>query len=207
MRRTTTTAVGLVALVVMLVLGVFSAGSASAHLFLYTGPLPSLLLILSEGPQIFNVTPEGFQINCPHFLGHIQVSNGVMWGLTAKVTGDYPGKCTVTGGSKGTISPVEYEISADGTISILKTITITAGSPANCSLLVEPTAENQNLSSLLFLKDPLNSGAILGHAAVGGIHSKGTNGLCSETEGNNHTKGSYFGLFLVWVHGGTVAWE
>ncbi len=205
MRRVTTTAMGLVALVAVLLLGVFFAGSASAHLFLYTGPLPTLLLLLSDSAQIFSFVPEGLQISCPHFLGHILFSGGTMWGLTTKVTGDYPGKCTMTGGSKLTFSPVEYELNADGTISILKTITITAGSPASCSFLIEPTAANQNLSSLLFLKDPLNSSALLAHVAVGGIHSKGTNGLCAE--GGEHTNTTYFGLILVRVDGGNVTWE
>ena len=129
-----------------------------------------------------------------------------MWGLTAKVTGEYPGKCKGFIGAKATVSPVEYEINADGTISVLKTITITIGSPWICSLLVDPVAANQNLSGLLFLEDPLApSLALLVHAAVGGIHSLGTNGECAEA--GEHPAGTYFGLILVWAHGGTVSWE
>jgi hypothetical protein len=205
MKRITTTATGLVALVAMLALGMVSAGSASAHEFLYTGPLPVLLLILSDNKQVFEVVPAGLAISCPHFRGHILFSGSTMHGTTAKVTGEYPGKCEVTGGSKATISPVEYELSAEGTISVLNTITITAGSPALCSLLVEP-ATNKNLSTLLFLKDPAAPTlALLVHVAVGGIHSVGTNGTCAT--GGQHTNGTYFGLVLVWVDGGTIQWD
>jgi len=208
MRRTTTTAMGLLSLV--LVLGVFSAGSASAHEFLLTGPLPALVLVLSDNTQIFEVVAGTFQIKCPHFIGHGILSNGsLMTGTTGKISGEYPGKCEVTGGSKATISPVEYELNANGSVSVInKTITIAAGSPANCSVLVHPDARNQNLTTLLFLKDPAApTSALLVHVAVSGIHSLSTGGVCATGGITLHTEGTYTGLLLVRIDGGTIQWD
>jgi hypothetical protein len=66
MKRITTTAMGLAALVAMMVLGVFSAGVAQAHTFLWTGALNSLLLILADGPQLFFAEEGGGAVECKH---------------------------------------------------------------------------------------------------------------------------------------------
>ncbi len=203
MKRTTTTAMSLVGLGLMLVLGVFS-GSASASEFLYTGPLPGLILVLNDNVQIFKPAPGTFQVECRHFAGHGILSATRMSEAEQIVTGSYS-KCEITGGSKATITPVEYLIGANGTVSVLNTIVITAGSPGNCSIKVNPGASNSNLSKILFLNNP--GGDLLLHVEVTGIHSTASNGLCGET-GVEKTEGSYFGLLLVWADkGGTIKWD
>src|ERR1035438_6396287 len=122
MRRATTTIMGLMALVVTLVLGVFSAGSASAqtlYLFLVTGPLPALVLLLNDNDQIFKVEANSeLRIICKHFGGFGLLSNGsAMWGSTGKINGKYS-KCNAEPGNKvTTVSEAEYEVNAQGSVT------------------------------------------------------------------------------------------
>lgn len=203
MKRTTKAVTGLVALTAILVLGVFSAGSASAHEFLWTGPLPGLLLILSDNTQVFHVTSE-FAINCKHFGGHGILSNGSSMSIaTGKITGKYSSCKTMPGEATATISPVEYELSASGTVGVIgQPIVITIAS-LNCSVKVSNGGPNGSLSQLLYLNQTSD---LLVHAEVSGIHSIGSGSSCGPA-GKEQTEGSYFGLLLVWVDGGTIRWD
>ncbi|HEX5853886.1 MAG TPA: hypothetical protein VFY36_12440 [Solirubrobacteraceae bacterium] len=206
MRRATTTAMGLVALVVMLVLGVFSAGSASAQLFLYTGPLPALILVLNDNNQIFTVEPASeiaFQITCRHFRGHGTTPIATMKAASVIIIGTYS-KCEATGGIPATVTPAEYEIGADGSVSVLKSIVITVAGAAKCSVKVNSGGPNDHLLLLLFLNNP--SGDILAHVEVSGIRSLSSGGVCGGA-GVEKTEGTYFGLLLVWAHGGSIKWD
>ncbi len=205
MKRTATSVVGLVSLVALLVLGVFSAGAAQAHTFLWTGALPGLLLALSDNSQIFQAT-ESFPaaVVCKHARFH-----GVVTKESSEhqiVVGEYS-KCEAFG-KAATITPVEYELNANETVSVINK-TIQVNVPAiPCVIHIEPSARNQALSRIRYLIDPNSEGTrLLLHAEVEKIHSRilGGAGLCGP-EGL-HTDGLYRGLLLAWVHGsGSLSW-
>ena len=193
---------GLVALVVMLVLGVFSAGPASAALFLWTGPLPALILVLNDNNQVFTAE-ETFAVTCRHFGAHgVTPSTGMSSGLVI-ITGTYS-KCEATGNPGAvTITPVEYHILANGLVAISKPIVITIAGLGKCSLKLSPGGANSHLEKLRFLNQPED---LLVHAEVESITSTASGGICG-TAGVEKPNGTYFGLFLVWVDGGTLKWH
>lgn len=202
MKRTTTSVMGLAALVAMLVLGVFSAGSAQAHVFLTLGTLPALLLVLGDGLQVFTAVEGGPQVKCKHARFHGKVTTESQ--LTQTVVGTYTG-CEAAG-FEATVSPAEYELNANETVSILnKTIVITVKT-VNCSIAVAP---QNTLKGIRYLKD-IRSPEIprlLAHVEVEKIVSTivGGSGLCG-AEGEHET-GLYRGLLLAWVEaGGSIHW-
>jgi hypothetical protein len=206
MKRITTTAMGLAALVAMLVLGVFSAGVAQAHTFLWQGAAPSLLLILGDGPQKFQAVPGGPTVECKHV--HLDGTVSAESQLAVTVKGTYTG-CEVAF-QAATISEVEYSISADETVSVInKTIEISTSGLVNCTIKVLATANNQSLKTIRYLVDPSSSSLrLLAHAEVENIHSdiEGGGGACGSV--GLHTEGSYRGLLLAWAHApGTLKWS
>jgi hypothetical protein len=185
----------------ILALGVVLAGGAQAHTFLVTGVTPpALLLVLADGPQSFTAIPEGGKVTCTHARFHGTVTKESQ--LTQVIVGEYTG-CTAFG-SAATVTPAEYELNADETVSIInKTIRISV-KVAKCSIDVAP----QTLNKIRFLKDPsAPTTRILAHAEVEKITStiQGEGTLCG-TKGV-HTEGEYQGLLLAWVEaGGSIQW-
>jgi hypothetical protein len=205
--KRTLTATGLLALVAVISAGVFSTGSALAgggpnSFFSWTGPLPGLLLVLSLNTQIFKATAETV-IECKHFRGHGFATNGnAMTAKSTIVTGMYT-SCSAAG-IGAVVSPAEYSINADGSVEVRgKPIVVTIPS-LGCSLKINNGAPNNNLRLLLFLNE-FNT-AVIVHVEVGNITSLGTGGACGPA-GVEKTEGTYRGLFLVSVHGGTIQWH
>ncbi len=209
MKRMTTTAMGLAALVMMLALSAFSAGAAQAHLFLWSGSLPALLLILNEGLQKFQATlPSGPVVTCKHAYFHGLITEARQ--LTVKVVGEYT-KCEAFGKSTGVkVSTAEYELNADGTASVLKPITIEAAGACKIDIA---SGSNQNLSTISYLLDIFSPEIhrLLAHADVEKITSTvlslgGGEGLCGVL--GESKEGVYHGLLLAWVHGpGNLLWH
>ncbi|HEX5853887.1 MAG TPA: hypothetical protein VFY36_12445 [Solirubrobacteraceae bacterium] len=203
--KRTTTATGLLALAAMLVLGVF-AGSASAgggpnSFFLWTGPLPGLILVLSDNLQVFKATSET-EIVCRHYRGHGTASNGTaMTTKSVTIVGIYT-SCIANGIVTAEVSPAEYTISADGSVAIVGKPIVVTVPELGCSLKIESGPPNNNLRLLLFLN---KTKAILVHVEVGKIASLASGGLCG-TAGELKPEGTYRGLLLVSVHGGNVHW-
>ena len=182
--------------------GMFSAGSASAggrpdSYFLWTGPLPGLVLVLSANPQVFMNEPMGPPIVCMHFGGHSILSNGqAMTVKTLAVTGRFT-KCELLGAA-ATVSTAELLFSADGTLSVVgKPIVITIPS-LNLSLKFNNGAPNTNLRLLLFLN---GQNDLLIHSEVSRLTS-----LASDAGGEEKTEGEFRGLLLALVHGGRLQW-
>jgi hypothetical protein len=202
--KRTTTATGLLTLLAMLVLGAFSAGSASAHDFSWTGPLPGLVLVLSDNPQFFEASP-GFSITCKHFGGHGIATNGkLMTTKTIVITGLFS-QCEAVGGFAAKVSPAEFELSAEETVGVIgKPIVITIPG-VNCSIKVSNGGANAALKTIRYLKDPLNSSAILAHVEVSKIVSFGSGGICGEPT-EEKPIGLYRGLLLAFIHGGIIRW-
>ncbi len=203
MKRIATSVTTLVSLVALLVLGVFSAEPSQAHTFLWTGALPGLFLALSDNSQLFFTEEGGAGLICKHARFHGVVTKERS--LTQTVVGGYS-KCEAFGHPL-TITPVEYELNADETVSIVnKTVQLSIPS-IPCVIDIEPSAGNQALSRIRYLIDPQDSTRLLLHAEVAKIHSiiLGGGGLCGPV--GLHADGLYRGLLLAWVHGsGTLSW-
>ncbi|HEX5852062.1 MAG TPA: hypothetical protein VFY36_03105 [Solirubrobacteraceae bacterium] len=204
--KRTTTATGLLALAAMLVLGVF-AGSASAgggpnSFFLWTGPLPGLVLVLSDNEQIFTSEPGGPPIECEHFGGHAFASNGkAMTTKEVTLTGVYT-KCFAANLFPATVSPVAFLLNADGSITILNPIVITVPE-LGCSLKLANNTANTNLRLLLFLNRKED---LLVHSDVRNLTSLSSGDPCGAA-GVEHPEGTYAGLLLAFVHGGILQWR
>jgi hypothetical protein len=203
MRRITKVAMALGAI---LALGVFSAGAAQAHTFLVTGvTLPALLLALAEGPQVFRAIEGGGIVTCAHARFHGKVEKESQ--ETQKLVGEYL-TCEAFG-LKATVTPAEYELNANETVSVInKTIVI---KPAGniCEIKIEPIAANQNLKKIKYLVDPNSvSKRLLVDVEVEKITSTvvGGGGACG-AEGE-HKEGLYNGKLLAFVHnGGNLIWS
>jgi hypothetical protein len=201
--KRTTTATGLLTLLAMLVLGAFSVGAASAHDFSWTGPLPGLVLVLSDNPQVFEAA-AGLTVTCQHFGAHGLASNGNLMTIkTIKVTGQYS-SCKATGGLGATVTTAEFEISAEESVAVVgKPIVITILA-AGCSLKINNGPPNNNLSKILYLNQP--GGDLLAHVEIGKITSLGSAEPCG-VAGVEKTEGTYRGLLLAKIDGGTLRWS
>jgi len=198
------TATGLSALAAMLVLGAFAGSAFAVPQFLWTGPLPGLVLVLSTNPQVFTAA-AGLEIICQHFGAHAIASNGKA--MTTKeftLTGLYS-NCKTEGAVKtgATVTPAEFLINADGSIAVLKSLVITVPEFINCSLKVIGGAPNNNLKTIKFLNNPSD---LLAHVEVINIESLGSGGACGEPTVAK-TEGTYRGLLLASVDNGTLRWD
>jgi hypothetical protein len=199
------TATGLLTLLAMIVVGVFSTGSALAvPQFLWTGPLPALVLVLSDNPQVFTAAP-GLEIVCQHFGGHGIASNGkAMSTKEITINGVYS-RCTAPAAAAPVVvTPASFLLGADGSVGIKNTIVITVGSPVGCSLKINPEEGNNTLKTIRYLNNP--SGDLLAHVEVEKIVSLGSNGACGLPSEEKAT-GTYRGLLLVSVDGGSLRWD
>jgi hypothetical protein len=190
------------AIAAMLVLGVF-AGSAEAHLFLWSGAVPSLVLALSENTQIFQAEAGGAEVKCTMAKFHGKIVSARS--LTQVLTGLYTG-CVGPLSAPATVTGVEYEFNADETVSVINKIITISIPAAGCEIVVGPQS---NLHAVKYTLDP-NSGdkALLVNANAVSISNtiKGGGGLCG-AEGH-HTNGTDSGLALVFVDaGGILIWH
>ncbi len=191
------------AVAAMLILGVF-AGSAEAHLFLWSGAVHSLLLGRGLSVQKFTAVSGGPSVECQ--LDNIHGLIKSKASLTQIATGLYS-QCEPILGITPEISPFEYEFNADETVSVLKTIVINV--PGICEIEVAP-AGNQNLSVVKYLLDPASQHkGLLLNVNVGNIHStiKGT--FASSCGGaGSHSGGTYTGNALIFADAvGTLLWH
>jgi hypothetical protein len=185
-------------------LGAVPAAPASAHEFLSIGgPLPVLVLVLSDNTQVYVFSPLS-AIECKHFVGHGEgPTPPAMAGMLQVITGTYSGCKVVASGAAATITPVEYEARAEGTVTIVQPIVITIPA-ANCSVKVDGGGgANKRLSQLLFLNRP--GGDVLVHAEVESIKSLSSGGACG-TAGLENRNGTYLGLFLARGDGAAIDW-
>jgi hypothetical protein len=204
------TATGLLSLVAMMLVGVFSTGSALAgggpnSTFSWTGPLPGLILALSVNSQVFEAA-AGTDIVCAHFRGHGIASNGkAMTTKEVTIRGVYTSCLAVKGSFGASVTPAEYLIGADGSVGVITTPIVVTIPGLNCSLKINNGAPNNNLRLLLYLNQATD---ILAHIEAKNITSLvfGGGGVCGE-EGQEKTEGTYRGLLLVSVDGGTLHWN
>jgi hypothetical protein len=193
---------GGLALMAVVAFGVLSTASASAHVFLWSGATGVKELLVGEGKQIFAPKAGGGTVVC----NTLNMSGTIVnkEALFDTLSGEYK-NCNALG-LEATVSPVEYEFSADETVKVNDIIISIPTIP--CKVLVLP---GQVLSRIRYLKDPLNANAELDHAEVTNIHSILTEGggACEELLGGKlSATGTYKGLALVFADGaGTLSWE
>lgn len=105
-------------------------------------------------------------------------------------------KCTAFGIAEAKISPVLYDIHANGEVDLLNTVTITA---PLCEVKVFP---KNKLKEVLFRS---LHGAISITAHVNGIESEGKGFACTYAK---ESKGTDVGVIDVWLtNGGTLLWH
>jgi hypothetical protein len=203
------TATGLLSLVAMILVGIFSTGSALASggpnsVFLWTGPLPGLVLVLSDNDQVFTLVPGGTSFECEHFRGHGIASNGkAMSTKEITITGQYS-KCFFAGAVPITVTPAEFLLNANGSIAVVgKPIVITIPE-LGCSIKVNSGGANSGLRLLLFLNLKED---VLAHVEVGHLTTLSSGGSCGGSPGEELPEGTYRGLLLVSIDGGTLKWD
>jgi hypothetical protein len=189
------------ALVVVFALSAMAAAGASAHNFT-ASVVPTLILTSAEGPQVF-VTLAG-TLECSTATGH-----GIALAKTSetqKVTVSYTGclAAITTGASVKPTEPItaEYEFNANGTVKILKAVTIVATLGTKCTITVPAQGP---LSSVSFANKGTKE--ILVSAKVTGIESSDVGGACKEVYTGSKT-GTYNGNNVTKADGtGSITWE
>ena len=192
------TATGLLTLVALVLLGVVSAGSASAHDFTWTGSLAALILVLSDNLQVFEAV-AGLDVTCSHFKGHGVLSNGTQMTVkTAKVIGQYTGCTAGKGAFAATVTPAEYEFSADESVAVINKPIVVTIPGIGCSLKISNGAPNNNIKTIKYLVRPND---LLVHVEAIKITSVGSAEPCGPPE-TPQPNGVYRGLLLVGLDGG-----
>jgi hypothetical protein len=202
------TATGLLSLVATILVGTFSTGSALAgggpnSVFLWTGALPGLVLVLSDNPQVLALSQE-LEFVCKHFKAHGIFSNGkAMTTKEITLVGTYTSCEAPAIGAPFEISKAEYLLGADGSLAVInKPIVITI--PAlGCSLKINNGGANNDLRLVLYLNRP---GDVLAHVEISHLTSLGSGGFCGEA-GAEKTEATLRGLLLISVDGGSIQWD
>jgi hypothetical protein len=192
-----------VALVAVFAFAAMAVQGASAHLFEST-KVPGLLLASADGPQLF-ITLAGHLV-CNSLKGHGIVTTAKA--LTQIATVSYTScSALVKGGALGTVAePIntEYEFNADGTVSILKDVTIlVTATGLKCTILVLPQSGLSTVAYDNRGSEPTREILILSH--VREILNSATGSVCAEQYSHSKT-GLYRGNAFVAVDGGEVSW-
>jgi hypothetical protein len=186
-----------VAVLAACALSVAVVAQASASTFLASA-VGALILDNQINTHLFKT--DGGVVECLKGTSHGKTT--ALSALTQVETVNYA-SCKAFG-SGVTISPAQYEFSADNTVSVLNTITVTSVSGA-CTVQVSPF-NNQNLGKVLYLADPSNSKALNIKAEVSGISYLSSGGICGPT--GELKDGTYNGESLAFLDGGgTLGWD
>jgi hypothetical protein len=169
------------------------AGASAAPKF--TASAIGTLSGTQSGNQVFTATgSEAITCKKAHTTGSVIATESA----EQEVTVEYS-ECTAAtflGNISSTVSNATYNLTANGTVHILNTITIHVGGIANCNIVVGPQTPTGSVSYAN------SSGKISQSSAVTGIVSTST-GLCP-----HGSTGTYSGSNLVErVGGGTLSWD
>ena len=180
------------AMVASLVFLVFTmhVASAGAHLFLAstTGKLTVKLL---TNPTFTNPTGTVQCLAARFTDGEVKTLKALF--LTSTIEFE---KCTAFG-LAAKVDLVKVKSTAEGSVSLLKTITATA---IGCTVTY-PSSKNQNLWTVKFKNTNKQIEKV---ATVSKITSFGTGGTCNYAEESN---GKFTGNALVGLLGGTIDWQ
>jgi hypothetical protein len=176
------------ALVAVCAVSVVVASSAGAHVF--EASKAGLILGKALATQKF-LTHAGL-IECTSLTAHGTVTSLKTLKQVAIIS--YSG-CKAFG-IAAKVSPAEYEFNADGSVVVLKTITVTA---TGCTVTVPG---GQTLSTLTYTNKPAGEIEIVPN--VTGITSSGVGAAC---EYASESVGTYTGASLTQLDGGSLTWK
>jgi hypothetical protein len=186
MRRIKYVGLALVAVFAMSVVA-----SASAHEFEASAPGNLTSKVLQT--QTFHTAAGNVECSALHLTGG---------SVTQLKTGKQEATVQYTGckafGLAATISPALYLFDAEGSVKVLKTITITA---VGCTVTV-PSAKNTSLTTIVYKN--ASGGQITLEPSVKNITSSGTGSACTYAE---ESLGTYTGTSDVGLVGGTLTWK
>jgi hypothetical protein len=179
----------MVATLVFLVLTMHVA-SAGAHLFLAstTGKLTAKLL---TNPTFKNATGTVACERASFVSGEVKTLKALL--LTSTIEFE---KCTAFG-LAAKVSLVNVLSSAEGSVSLLKTVTATA---SGC-IVTYPSSKNQSLWTVKFKNTNKQIEKV---ASISHITSSGAGAVCSYAE---ESSGVFTGNALVGLIGGTIDWQ
>jgi hypothetical protein len=171
------------------VLGCATTAAASAHSFIAskTGELKAT----QTEEQLF-ATAAG-TVECEIMKGTGTVTS--LTSETQKATVEFS-ECYAFG-VPTTITPVEFEFNANGTVSILKAVTIKAS--ASCKISIPAQSK---LSTINYIN--VTGGKIEIEPIVKGITSNGTGAACTYS---TESKGAYQGDSIAELVGGSLEWS
>ncbi|HEV7942211.1 MAG TPA: hypothetical protein VGP17_05355 [Solirubrobacteraceae bacterium] len=172
------------AAVVLVAVGSASA-SAAAFLSSTTGSLSATAL----ETQVFKTLAGS--VECTKLTGTGSVTETMTETQTASITYE---NCTAFGITNASVSLAEYLFMANGEVTILKTITITA---IGCEIIVP----SQTVSSVSYKN---KSGQLEIVPSVTNIEVEGKNTFCTFPKGRD---GTYKGASLATLGGGTISWS
>jgi hypothetical protein len=166
------------------------AASASAHLFLAstTGKLTVKLL---TNPTFTSIAGTVQCLGARFVSGEVKTLKALA--LTSTIEFE---KCTAFG-LAAKLSLVNVKSTAEGSVSLLKTVTATA---TGCTVTF-PSSKNQNLWTIKFKN---TNKQIEKTASVSHITSSGTGATCTYAE---ESSGVFTGNALVGLLGGTIDWQ
>lgn len=183
----------LAALVAALAMSLVGVAGASAHEFIEKGAKLPAPLKAEGGTQTF-VTAGGTTV-CTSVKGKGTVTSEKA--VTQKATAEYAG-CEADGFAEAKVEGAEYEFNANGTVTILKEIKVTAPL-CKVSVPAATETENKNLSEVKYSS---SGGVITEEANVSGITSSGSE-FCAYSK---ESKGTYKGTTKVSVEGGELSY-
>jgi hypothetical protein len=182
---------------------VTTAVTAAASEFEFGPVTPLLLLAKADGLQVF--TSLAGTLECETVKGHGLVRSAKV--LTLPVMTVSYEKCKMFNGIVS-VSPhepilAEYEFSADGDMTVLKTIEIFAEPVGTkCTIKVLP----QLLRTIKY--DNIESNTkILVLANVTGVETWQAGAGCKEGSAGTSKSGTYSGNFIIEADGGTLTWR
>jgi hypothetical protein len=187
------------ALVAVCAFSAMAVAGVSAHEFT-ASVVPTLLLSKATGTQVF--TTLAGTLECSTLTGHGIAQAKVS--ETQKATVSYTGCFAIT--KSFSVKPTEpinaeYEFNANGTVKLLKAITIVASLGIKCTITFLPDP----YASIKY--DPVDAKTVLVLEVIIGILSSATGAGCTETYTSSKA-GTYVGNSITKADGtGEIGWK
>jgi hypothetical protein len=167
-------------LVAVCAFSALAVSSASAAPTFLAHPPGGLLLasVTAGSKQVLKTAGGNIECTTLKLLPPGDTAPATLQALRILVVIDYE-KCTAFG-LAAVVHPVHYLIDANGLVTLVNTVLVTAPS---CTVTV-PAEKNQSLNSVLFHNNPANRGILL-LAHVSGVTSVGVGAACTYAEESN----------------------
>lgn len=170
---------------------VLHVASADAHIFLASSTGKLTVKLLSHPTY----TTASGTVECQAASlveGEVKTTKSLT--LTSTIQFE---KC-IAFGLNSTVTPAKVRSTAEGSVSLLKSVTVTLAG-AGCTVTF-PSTKNQNLNTIKYKN---TNKQIEKLARISRVNSQGSGGLC----GGEETNGRFEGDALVGLIGGTIDWQ